>query len=230
MIPTAYICLVSFDTFALITGGLIRNVWMAVGFFGGGAVIVFSIFLGVGLVCIFPIHWVLLNRPNDILLLLALALPWIITCSLASALFAHSPRGGIHTSFAIGIGFFLLMLIPYILLSLLLGQSGLAGGTIIDNITMGLTGLPWVLSALTATMEGSGVGACFGALVGALKYKAEGKKPKKAKKSKEEKKEIEAMVEPTFDATTSYTANRCKSCGAQLVPGDLFCTNCGEKF
>ncbi len=230
MIPTAYICLISFDTFALITGGLIRNVWMVGAIFGGLGVVVFSIFLGVGIVCIFPIHWVLINRPNDILLLLALALPWIITCSLASALFAHSPRGGIHTSFAIGLGFFLLMLIPYILLSLLLGQTGLGGGIIIDNLTMGLTGLPWVLSALTATMEGAGIGACFGALVGSLKYKAEGKEPKKAKKSKEEKKEIEAIVEPSLDDRTNYTPNRCKSCGAQLVPGDLFCTNCGGKF
>ena len=226
MIPTAYICLISFDTFGLITGGLIKNVWMAVGMFGGVAIIIFSIFLGVGIVCLFPIHWVLINRPNDILLLLALALPWIITCSAASALFAHSPRGGIHTSIAIGIGFFILMLIPYLLLSLLLGQTGLGGSTIIDNLTMGLTGLPWVLSALTATMEGAGVGACFGALVGSLKYKAEGKKLKKSKKSK---KELEEMVEPTYDDTISTTANRCKSCGAQLIPGDLFCVKCGEK-
>lgn len=186
-----------FDTFALITGGLINSVWMIAGlFFGIIGIIVFSLFMGVGIVCLFPIHWAIMTRPDNIPLLLALTLPWIISCSIASWWFAHSPRGGIHTSLAIGIGYFILMLIPYLILIVLLGQTGTGGGTIIDNLTMGFTGMPWVLSALTATMEGAGVGAVFGALVGSLKYKPEGKEKKKSKKSK---KELESMVEPAFD-------------------------------
>ena len=231
LIPTAYICLISFDTFALITGGLIKNVWMVGALFGGLGVIAFSIFLGVGLVCLFPIHWALITRPDNILLLLALALPWIITCSFASALFAHSPRGGIHTSLAIGIGYFIIMLIPYILLVLLLGVSG-TGGTIIDKITLGFTGMPWVLSALAATMEGAGVGAVFGALVGSLKYKPGETHEKEKKKKSKEKKSV--SLEPTFGTAVSpavsTSAERCKDCGAKLIPGDLFCTDCGNRI
>ncbi|MFX1392365.1 MAG: hypothetical protein ACFFAH_02220 [Promethearchaeota archaeon] len=198
MIPTAYICFVSFDTLSLITGGLIQNILGLASGFGTIGMFIFGAFLGVGLVCIFPIHWALINHPDNILLLLALVLPWIITCSIASALFAHSPRGAIHTSLAVGIGYFIVMLIPYIIFSFLLSQAGLPGGTIIDSITIGLTGMPWVLSTLTATMEGAGVGAVFGAFVGSLKYKPEGKEKKK-KKSKKSKNELESMVEPILD-------------------------------
>ncbi|MFX0187729.1 MAG: hypothetical protein ACFE8A_08335 [Candidatus Hodarchaeota archaeon] len=196
MIPIAYICFVSFDTLSLITGGLIQNILGLVSGYGEIVMFIFGAFLGVGLVCIFPIHWALINHPDNILLLLALVLPWIITCSIASFLFAHSPRGGIHTSLAIGLGYFILMTIPYLLFSFFLSQAGLAGVSIIDGITIGLTGMPWVLSALTATMEGAGIGAVFGALVGSFKYKPEGKEKKKSKKSK---KELESIVEPTFD-------------------------------
>jgi len=116
-----------FDTFALITGGLINNVWMIAGLlFGVIGMIIFSLFMGVGIVCLFPIHWAIITRPDNILLLLALVLPWIISSSIASWWFAHSPRGGIHTSLAIGIGYFILMLIPYLILIVLFTkQNGL---------------------------------------------------------------------------------------------------------
>ena len=223
MIPIAYACFVAFDTFALITGGFIRNIVYLFASFGPAAMFVIGAFLAIGVVCMVPIHWALINQPNNVLLLLALVLPWIITCSISSALFAHSPRGGIHTSIAIGIGYFIIMLIPYLVLSLLLSQAGLGGNLIVDNLIMGITGLPWILSALTATMEGTGVGAVFAALVGSLKYKPEEsqKKPKKAKKSKDELKE---MPEPTFEIK-----DRCEKCGNALLPTDDFCTECGTK-
>ena len=232
MIPTAYICFVSFDLISLLTGGLITNFQGLAGALGGaGQILIFIIgaFLGVMLVCLFPIHWVLINQPDNVILLLAITLPWIITCSVASFLFAHTPRGGIHTSLAIGIGYFIFMLIPYILFSVLLAPLG--GSAIIDNLSMGLTDLPWVLAALTATMEGAGVGAVFGGLVGSLKYNPEGSS-KKSKKSSEYVYEPEPTVDVSSTSTRPIVSAdaHCTNCGAKLIPGDEFCTNCGNRI
>ena len=238
MVPIAYISLISFDLIALITGGLIQNFQGLSGGLGGGGrilIVIIGIFLGILIICLFPIHWLILSQPGNWLLLLALLAPWVITCFITSYMFSHSPRGGIHTSMAIGLGFFFLMLIPYLILSVLLAPIG--GAAIIDNISIGLTGYPFVLSVFFATMEGAGVGAVFGALAGSLKYKAGGKskKEKKKKKSKKKKKDYEYIPEPTFDSSTTSSGPTsssdvsCTNCGSKLLPGDDFCTKCGTK-
>ncbi len=235
MVPTAYICFVSFDLIYLITGGLIKNFSGLAGAVGEGGqiiIIILGVVLGILIICLFPIHWALLYHPDNILLFLALILPWIITCFITSYIFSHSWRGGVHTSLAIGVGFFILMLIPYILLSILLSSIG--GAAIIDGIATGLTGLPWVLAALAATMEGAGIGAVFGGLAGTLKYKSGGSSKKSKKKKKKSKESSAYVYEPTLDSSTTSSSvsesEHCNNCGAKLIPGDDFCTNCATKM
>ena len=238
MVPIAYISFISFDLISLLTGGFITNFIGLADTINPVVVFLLGAFLGILVICLVPIHWVLINQPGNWIYLLALALPWIVTCFLTSYLFAHTPRGGIHTSLAIGIGFFVLMLVPYILLAILLAQFG--GAAIIDGLSVGITDLPWVLATLCATMEGAGVGAFFGAFAGSLKYKPgklskKEKKAKKKKKKEKKKKEQSYIPEPTFDdiSTSSRpsasTDNYCLNCGTKLLPGDDFCTKCGSK-
>jgi len=124
-------------------------------------------------------------------------------------------KNGLTIFFISGIvGIALMIPIAYVCFvafdTLLLNQAGLGGNLIVDNLIMGITGLPWILSV-------------FAALVGSLIYKPEEseKKPKKAKKSKEELKE---MPEPTFEIK-----DRCEKCGSKLLPTDDFCADCGTK-
>ncbi|MFX1257189.1 MAG: zinc ribbon domain-containing protein [Promethearchaeota archaeon] len=218
--------------FLNLTGGITKGLLQFSGSVEeGGEVFLFffGAFLGVIIVCLFPIHWVLIFRSNDLLLLLAIVLPWILASVIVCGLSAKSPKDGFFISLFIGIGYFALMTIFYIIISLLLARFG--GGRIIDAVTSGLTGMPFLLSAFLATMEGAGVAAVFGALIGSIKYKPGGS----IKKEKKSKKEIKAMVEPTFTDTSESTIpseitdDFCTNCGAKLLPGDEFCTNCGNK-
>ncbi len=238
MILTASMSFIFFDTISLLTGGFITNFQGLAESINPVFVFLLGAFLGILLVCLIPIHWILINQPGNWIYLLALALPWIVTCFLTSYLFAHTPRGGIHTSLAIGIGLFLMMLVPYIALAILLAQFG--GAAIIDGFSIGITDLPWVLATLSATMEGAAIGAFFGAFAGSLKYKPgklskKEKKAKKKKKKEKKKKEESYIPEPTFDdvSTSSRpspsTDNKCLNCGTKLLPGDDFCTKCGSK-
>ncbi|MFX1437770.1 MAG: zinc ribbon domain-containing protein, partial [Promethearchaeota archaeon] len=183
------------------------------------------------------IHWCIMYRPDDIGLIVAVTIPWILTCVIASALFAHSPREAIHTSLSIGIGYAIIAVVLYILL-LVIG-SAIGGGiggilaSILDGLMIGLTDLPYLLAVLTAILEGCLVGTVFGAFVGSLRYKPAGAKAKKKKvKVKEEAEEPSEMFprESIEEETISTpTSDLCTNCGAKLTVDDLFCTNCGAK-
>jgi hypothetical protein len=226
---TSWISFSALDLTASITGGLITNLNAGLaalsGFLPGiGAFIsiIAGAFLGLILILLFPIHWCLFYRPDDVLLIISVILPWILTCSLIAAIGAHSPRGGIHSSLAVGIGYIILTLVLYFLIPAIPVAGSLIGG-VIDGLSTGLTDLPFALATLTAILEGSLVGAVFGAFIGSLKYKGKGVgKAPKAKKVKEERVE---EVEPTLDSSVS-----CANCGAKLIPGNDFCTNCGSKI
>jgi hypothetical protein len=232
LIPLAWISFSLLDLTGSVTGGLITGLNDAIAMMGasGGFLgflsILVSMIMGLALIFIFPIHWCLFYRPDDVLLIVSVILPWILCCMITSALFAHSPRGGIHTSLAIGIGYLILAFLFYFILPLILdavlGAGSLFTG-IIDGLVEGLTDLPYLLAVFTAILEGCLVGAVFGGFIGSLKYKPEGGK---AKKKKVKKKELEGEEpgEPTLDISAF-----CTNCGAKIPPGVDFCTNCGAK-
>jgi hypothetical protein len=227
-----------------VTGGLIANIddaiidlMNALGLGGLGLFIsiVAGMFIGAVLIFLFPIHWCLYYRPDDIALLIAVTVPWILCCVITSGLFAHSPRGGLHTSLAIGIGYAIILSVVYIILAIVV-PFGL-GSAILDGLMQGLTDLPYLVAVLTAVFEGCLVGAVFGAFIGSLKYKGTGagkeKKKKKVKvKVKDEVTETTELFprEVTEEkSVSSPTSNICSNCGAKLTIDDLFCTNCGAK-
>ena len=238
LIPMAYISFRLLNLTEGVTGGLIANIDDAlasltedlgffailVQFFAGAAI-------GALLIFLFPIHWCLSYRPDDVALLIAITLPWILTCVITCAISAHTPRGGLHTSLAIGIGYAIILSVVYLVLVLVFPL----GSTILDGLLTGLTDLPYLLAVLTAIFEGTLVGAVFGAFVGSLKYKPKGGKKKKKKKKVKVKTETTKTGElfpreiAEDETVSTPTTDFCKNCGARLTEEDLFCTNCGAK-
>jgi len=224
LIPMAWISFSFLHLSESVTGDLILNLDEAITSLATlllpkvGPILSFiaSAFLGLFMILIFPIHWCIFYKPNDVMLIIAVVLPWILTCTITSAIFAHSPRGGIHTSLAIGIGY----LIPAVVIYIVLSFIPIIGG-VVDGAVSGLTDLPYLLAVFTAILEGCLVGAVFGGFIGSLKYKpTEGTDQPKVKKSKSKTKED---YEPSLDSSVL-----CPNCKAKLAPGDEFCTNCGS--
>jgi len=227
LIPMAWISFSFLDLTGSITGGLVTNLGSALGALGAflgpmGAFIgiIGGALIGLILIFLFPIHWCLFYRPDDVMLIISVIVPWVLCCTITSAIFAHSPRGGIHTSLAIGIGYMIPSMIIYFILPAIPVAGSLIAG-IIDGLASGLTDLPFALAVFTAILEGCLVGAVFGGFIGSLKYKPDDGTPKKVKKSKSK---TEDVAEPTLDSS-----DFCTNCGAKLTPGDDFCTNCGSK-
>jgi hypothetical protein len=225
---TSWISFQFLDLTSSVTGGLIEDLNVFLGSLGSlipgfGTVIgiLAGLFLGLLLVLIFPIHWCLMYRPDDVLLLISVTLPWILACTLITAINAKTPGKGIRTCLAIGIGYLIIALLLYFLLPLIPVIGPLIGG-LIDGAVTGFTDLPYVLAVSTAILEGCLVGAVFGGFIGALKYKPTGEGGKQ--KSKKSKVKTEEDKEPTLDDS------HCTNCGAKLVPDNDFCTNCGMKL
>jgi len=221
----SYISFTFLDLTASVTGGLIGNLNDAIDSLsallpGVGGVII-SIFapmlLGLILILIFPIHWCLVYRPDDVMLLISVTLPWILACSMITGINAKTPGKGIRTSLAIGIGYLTLALLLYFWLS-----SIPTIGPLINGAVTGLTDLPYVFAVSTAILEGCLVGAVFGGFIGSLKYKPTGAGSKQ--KRKKSKTKVEDDKEPTLGDSA-----HCTNCGAKLVADNDFCTNCGMK-
>ena len=238
LIPMAWISFRYLNLTDEVTGGLIENLSTALGAIsgslGGGAEGIFievllGMVIGIVLIFLFPIHWALFYRPDDIGLLIAVTVPWILCCVITSGLFAHSPRGGVHTSLAIGIGYAIILTTVYIILAVAIPFG--IGSAILDGILIGLTDLPFLVAVLTAVLEGYLIGAIFGAFIGSLKYKPKGVKGKKKKeKSKEDSSELPELFpadNKQTESITTQTSDFCKNCGARFTIEDLFCTNCG---
>ncbi|MBD3215937.1 MAG: zinc-ribbon domain-containing protein [Candidatus Lokiarchaeota archaeon] len=226
LIPMAWISFAALDLTGSVTGGLItglNELLASIPAIGGVLSIIGGAFIGLFLIFLFPIHWALMYRPDDVMLLISLVLPWVLCCSITSAIFAHSPRGGLHTSLAIGIGYVIPMILIYFaipaLINSIAGGMGSFGTGIIDGLSTGLTDLPYLAAVSTAILEGCLVGAFFGAFVGSLKYKPDEEVGKSVKSTGTTK------SEPKLDTADDF----CTNCGAKLVSGDEFCTNCGQK-
>ena len=227
LLITSYISFQLLDLTASVTGGLIENLNLALSGLGsllGGAGGILGIlggaFMGLILILLFPIHWCLIYRPDDVILLISVTLPWILACSMICGINAKTPGKGIRTSLAIGIGYLILALLVYFLLPMIPVIGPLIGG-LIDGLALGLTDLPYVLAVSTAILEGCLVGAVFGGFIGALKYKPAGSGGKQ--KTKKTKTKVEDDKEPSLDGA------HCTNCGAKLVADNDFCTNCGMK-
>lgn len=232
LIPMSWISFRFLNLTEGVTGGLIENIDEALGFISStigraGIFVEFlaGAFIGLALIFIFPIHWCIMYRPEDILLIIAITLPWILTCVIISAIFAHSPRGGIDSSLAVGIGYMIIFSVIYIALSFTP-----LGTVILDGLLTGLTNLPFLVAMLSSILEGCLVGAVFGAFIGSLKYKPGGSKGKKVKsKSKKDVTEI-SDVNRAIESSVASTPATCTNCGAKILTDDLFCTNCGAKM
>ena len=229
LLLTSWISFQFLDLTASVTGGLITGLNDALTSLGSllpgiGGIISFiaAPLLGLILILIFPIHWCLIYRPDDVLLLISVTLPWILACSMICAINAKTPGKGIRTSLAIGIGYLILALLVYFLLPMIPIIGPLIGGIINGAIT-GLTDLPYVVAVSTAILEGCLVGAVFGGFIGSLKYKPTGAGSKQ--KSKKSKTKVEDDKEPTLGDSA-----HCTNCGAKLVADNDFCTNCGMKL
>jgi len=249
LIPMAWISFTFLDLGSAITGGVITNLGEALVTLGSmlsmlgplGALIPIlgGAALGIILLMLFPLDWILIYRPDEPMMMLAVVLPWILCCTLTAAIFAHSPKGGLTTSVAIGLGYMIPAVVIYLLLPVILNMIVGGGGIPIDlsfitelinDIFEGLTDRPFVLSVITAILEGCLIGGVFGAFIGSLKYKPEGAEGK-----------VKSYAEPGFEPTekgevekkaaiaSTESTNFCLQCGAKLEPGDTFCTKCGAK-
>lgn len=249
LIPMAWISFTFLDLGSAITGGVITNLGEALGTLSSmlsmlgplGALIPIlgGAAFGIILLMLFPLDWILIYRPDEPMMMLAVVLPWILCCTLTAAIFAHSPKGGLTTSVAIGLGYMIPTIVIYLLIPVILNM--ILGGVgfpidlsfiteLINDIFEGLTDRPFVLAVITAILEGCLIGGVFGAFIGSLKYKPgeEGEKVKSyaepefstAEKGEVEKKAAIASTEAT---------NFCMQCGAKLEPEDTFCTKCGAK-
>jgi hypothetical protein len=233
LIPMAWVSFRFLNLTEGLTGGLLENIDDALaiitdrwGGFGLVIEIIGGAFIGLALIFLFPIHWCLFYRPEDVGLIIAVTVPWILCCVITSGLFAHSPRGGIHTSLAIGIGYTIILSVAYLVLVIVLPL----GSAILDGLLLGLSDLPYLVAILTAILEGCMVGAVFGGFIGSLKYKGPGGAASKKKTSKDKKEITEISdVNKAIESSALPEMNKCSNCGAKLVSDDLFCTNCGAK-
>ena len=255
LIPMAWISFMFLDLGSAITGGVLVNMGGALaelanlpflGPFGPLIPLLGGALFGILLLMLFPLDWVLIYRPDEPMMMLAIVLPWILCCTITAAIFAHSPKGGLTTSVAIGLGYMIPTVVIYLLLPVIL--NAIIGGLIpggfpidlsfitglIDSVFEGLTDRPFVLAVITSILEGCLIGAVFGAFIGSLKYKPGEVKEKGVAV-------VQAYEEPTFavaekaeskrkpESKPAVAQNFCMKCGAKLAPEDSFCTNCGSK-
>ncbi len=235
---------VSFTFFGLtnaISGSLFVNVGDAISgllsiAFDSASLGVFGTIIAGGLVSIisiliFPIHWLLIYRPEEAGMALALMIPWVLCIGISALLFAKSAKQGFMIGVWLAVGYIVWGLIIYILLAFALADVG--GITIINGIFGGLTDLHPILAIFFASAEGGLIGGAFGALFGAIKYKPgeegyemEPKKEKRSKKGKKDKKgESEKAFSQPFD---SKTMKKCPHCGANLKQDQDYCLECNN--
>jgi len=89
LVLTSWISFQFLDLTSWVTGGLIQNLNVALSSLGsllggvGGIIgIIAAPLLGLLLILLFPIHWCLWYRPDEVGLLIAVTLPWILACSM----------------------------------------------------------------------------------------------------------------------------------------------------
>jgi hypothetical protein len=195
--------------------------------------------LGIMLITIFPIHWLLQYRPDEPVFAVAMLVPWVLCIFITAILFAKNTKEGFWVGIKLGIAYLVPGAAIFAALPLLPDPAGSIAEGISSGIFAGLTDLPYPWLAITlACLEGSFIGAVFGALAGALKYKPDASyEPKKSKRSKKSKTASASPAEPSYGAYSaasvsgsSAKSDFCTNCGAKLQPGMDFCTSCGQRI
>jgi len=113
LLLTSWISFQFLDLTSSITGDLIQNLNDALASLGPIFSFIAGAFMGLILILIFPIHWCLTYHPDDVMLLISVTLPWILSCSMICAINAKTPGKGIRTSLAIGIGYLIIALVIF---------------------------------------------------------------------------------------------------------------------
>ncbi len=184
-----------------ITGGLLTNISSLFSLLGTilpgfGTVLgtILPMFMGWGILILFPLDWALAYRPDDIGLLFGILIPWAVAGVLTALIFAKNAKQG----FLCGIALAIYPIIISIILTVALGALGgaLGGidiGGILNGIVEGLVDRNLIVAILSATLEGGALAGVFGALIGSLKFDPgkvqKGKKSKTKSKGKEEVRE-----------------------------------------
>lgn len=160
-------------------------------------------FMGLISILIFPIHWLLFYRPDDIYMAVAMTIPWILAISISAGIFAKSSREGLFIAVYLAVGYIVFGTVVYLGSTLLLqSATGTTIGTgVIDGIFRGLTDLHPILAIFLASLEGCLIGAAFGAFIGSLKYdpsKSDYQPKKRMKTDTIEGKPEKTGTDPTF--------------------------------
>ncbi len=187
--------------------------------------------LGIVMLLFFPLHWALYYRPDNIMMAVAIIVPWILVGTITSALFCKKAKQGFDTGLAVGLGYAIAVTIPVLALDAFIGSGvGFSITEILNGVFTGLTDLPFYGALFLSCIEGGLIGGIFGALIGALKYKPDGDtgNGKKGKKSKKAMKVASGAVFDNEPSIGSSSGNICKNCGSKLGKGDTFCPNCGK--
>jgi hypothetical protein len=230
-----------FDLGAAVTGGALENIGTGLnnslpllipGPVGQALPVLLGGLLGLIIILMFPMHWFLFYRPDQWTYALAVMIPWVLACFVTSYLMSHSPRGGINTSFAIGIFY---MITFGGVMTVLSSNDTL--GPFVQGAFVGLTDLNPTIAVILSCLEGSAIGAVFGALAGSLKYNPKAEDIKgKGKSSKKSEKKFESFGGPSLEenvvapAKGSGGTKICPNCSAKVDASDVFCMNCGTSF
>ncbi|GAB4318930.1 MAG: hypothetical protein Kow0069_22210 [Promethearchaeota archaeon] len=179
LLPMAFVASLFTDVVAAVTGGLLVNVDEFLTSLGSalpGPLAALGPLLtgliGFILVMMFPLDWVLTYRPGNVGFAFAVIMPWILTATVTALIFAKHAKEGFIIPFLTAIYAIVLVTGSAMALTNLAGGGGALGG-ILDTLFSGLTDRSFTLSVATACLEGGGIGALFGALMGAIKYNPE---------------------------------------------------------
>jgi len=247
----AWISFSFFDLGSAVTGGLFTGIGEGLDYVFDSLLpenlaflkVVSGGLMGILLITIFPIHWLLQYRPDEPVFAVAMMIPWVLCIFITAILFAKNTKEGFWVGIKLGIAYLVPGAAIFAALPYLPEPAGSIAEGISGGLFQGLTDMPYPWLAITlACLEGSFIGAVFGALAGAIKYKPddsyEPKKSKKGKKkSKKSKKQDESPAEPSYGAYSAHTgagsaakSDFCTNCGAKLQPGMDFCTSCGQRI
>ena len=236
LIPMAWISFTFLDLTAAVSNGIFIDLGPALdavlqnflpGALGAILPVLIGGLLGIVMLLFFPLHWALYYRPDDIVMAIAIILPWILVGTITSALFCKKAKQGFDTGLAVGLGYAIGVSILVLALDAFVGSGlGFSITEILNGLFTGLTELPFYGALFLSCIEGGLIGGIFGALIGSLKYKP-GEEKVKGKKSKKAKTADSGAVfdEPTLG---SVSESICKNCGTALGKGDTFCPNCGK--